>query len=121
MVKNNSYMFLTGPKVVKSVTHEDVTVEELGGADMHSSRSGVSDFAAETGADAIAAIGQKVTMEFMDRGVKVRILVNDEPGMMRVGIYWRALLPAIIRLSTSAAINAPIGISNGFALMPRFP
>ncbi len=61
MVKNNSYMFLTGPKVVKSVTHEDVTVEELGGADMHSSRSGVSDFAAETGADAIAYIRKLVS------------------------------------------------------------
>jgi len=56
MVKNNSYMFLTGPKVVKSVTHEDVTVEELGGADMHASRSGVSDYAAESGADAISYI-----------------------------------------------------------------
>ncbi|MEN8199668.1 MAG: acyl-CoA carboxylase subunit beta, partial [Thermodesulfobacteriota bacterium] len=53
MVKNNSYMFLTGPKVVKSVTHEDVTVEELGGADMHSSRSGVSDYAAESGKDCV--------------------------------------------------------------------
>ncbi len=61
MVKNNSYMFLTGPKVVKSVTHEDVTVEELGGADMHSSRSGVSDFAAETGADALAYIRKLVS------------------------------------------------------------
>jgi propionyl-CoA carboxylase beta chain len=61
MVKNNSYMFLTGPKVVKSVTHEDVTVEELGGADMHSSRSGVSDFAAETGADAIAYIRKLIS------------------------------------------------------------
>ncbi len=53
MVKNNSYMFLTGPKVVKSVTHEDVTVEELGGADMHASQSGVADYAAESGMDAI--------------------------------------------------------------------
>jgi len=53
MVRNNSYMFLTGPKVVKSVTHEDVTVEELGGADMHSSRSGVSDYAAESGIDCV--------------------------------------------------------------------
>jgi propionyl-CoA carboxylase beta chain len=61
MVKNNSYMFLTGPKVVKSVTHEDVTVEELGGADMHSSRSGVSDFAAETGADAISYIRKLIS------------------------------------------------------------
>jgi len=53
MERNNSYMFLTGPKVVKSVTHEDVTVEELGGADMHSSQSGMSDYAASSTADAI--------------------------------------------------------------------
>ncbi len=53
MVQNQSYMFLTGPKVVKSVTHEDVTIEELGGADMHASRSGVSDYAATSGADAV--------------------------------------------------------------------
>jgi len=61
MVKNNSYMFLTGPKVVKSVTHEDVTVEELGGADMHASRSGVSDYAAESGADAITYIRKMIS------------------------------------------------------------
>ncbi len=53
MERLNSYMFLTGPKVVKSVTHENVTVEELGGADMHSTQSGISDFAATSTADAI--------------------------------------------------------------------
>lgn len=53
MVQNNSYMFLTGPRVVKSVTHEDVTVEELGGAMMHAQRSGVADYAAQSGVDAI--------------------------------------------------------------------
>ena len=58
MVQNQSYMFLTGPKVVKSVTHEDVTVEELGGAAMHASRSGVSDYAAPTEEDAINYIKQ---------------------------------------------------------------
>lgn len=47
MVKNSSYMFVTGPNVVKTVTHEEVTFEELGGADTHSSKSGVSHFAAE--------------------------------------------------------------------------
>lgn len=61
MVKRNSYMFLTGPKVVKSVTHEDVTVEELGGAEMHASRSGVSDYAAESGDDAVAYIRKLVS------------------------------------------------------------
>ena len=53
MERNSSYMFLTGPKVVKSVTHEDVTVEELGGADMHSSQSGISDYAASSTEDAL--------------------------------------------------------------------
>jgi acetyl-CoA carboxylase carboxyltransferase component len=41
MVKNTSYMFITGPDVVKQVTHEDVTFEELGGASVHSAKSGV--------------------------------------------------------------------------------
>jgi propionyl-CoA carboxylase beta chain len=53
MERGSSYMFLTGPKVVKAVCYEDVTVEELGGADMHSSQSGVSDYAAESTADAL--------------------------------------------------------------------
>ncbi len=47
MVKNTSYMFVTGPDVVKSVTHEEVTFEELGGANTHNSISGVAHFAAE--------------------------------------------------------------------------
>jgi propionyl-CoA carboxylase beta chain len=49
-------MFLTGPKVVKSVTHENVNEETLGGAAMHASRSGVVDYPAGSGADAIAYI-----------------------------------------------------------------
>jgi propionyl-CoA carboxylase beta chain len=44
MVENTSYMFVTGPNVVKTVTHEDVTSEELGGASVHSSKSGVAHF-----------------------------------------------------------------------------
>jgi propionyl-CoA carboxylase beta chain len=45
MVENTSYMFVTGPKVVKTVTNEDVTSEELGGASAHSTKSGVTHFA----------------------------------------------------------------------------
>ena len=44
MVENTSYMFVTGPNVVKTVTHEEVTSEELGGASTHSSKSGVTQF-----------------------------------------------------------------------------
>jgi propionyl-CoA carboxylase beta chain len=47
MVRNTSYMFVTGPNVVKTVTHEDVTFEELGGAMTHATRSGVAHFACD--------------------------------------------------------------------------
>src|SRR5690554_2630710 len=56
MVKNTSYMFVTGPNVVKTVTHEAVTAEELGGADAHASKSGVTHFACENELDAINRI-----------------------------------------------------------------
>ncbi len=47
MVENTSYMFVTGPNVVKTVTHEEVTSEELGGAATHATKSGVTHFTAE--------------------------------------------------------------------------
>ncbi len=48
MVKTNSYMFITGPDVIKTVTHEEVTKEELGGAEAHNAKSGVAHFSAES-------------------------------------------------------------------------
>lgn len=53
MVENTSYMFVTGPNVVKTVTHEEVTAEELGGASTHASKSGVTHFACSNEIDAI--------------------------------------------------------------------
>lgn len=53
MVQTNSYMFLTGPKVVKAVTHEEVDTESLGGATVHTSKSGVAHLAAESEEQAI--------------------------------------------------------------------
>jgi len=53
MVKDSSYMFVTGPDVVKTVTHETVTHEELGGAVTHTSKSGVADFAFENDVEAL--------------------------------------------------------------------
>ena len=55
MVENTSYMFVTGPNVVKTVTHEEVTSEELGGALTHASKSGVTHF---TAANEVAAINE---------------------------------------------------------------
>ena len=53
MVKDSSYMFVTGPDVVKTVTHETVTAEELGGAVTHTAKSGVADLAFENDLDAL--------------------------------------------------------------------
>ena len=56
MVKQSSYMFITGPDVIKTVTHEDVTMQDLGGAMTHNEKSGVAHFAVEDDAECIALI-----------------------------------------------------------------
>jgi acetyl-CoA carboxylase carboxyltransferase component len=61
MVKDTSHMFVTGPDVIKAVTHEDVTFEDLGGASVHASKSGVSHFAAENEEDALFLAQQLVS------------------------------------------------------------
>lgn len=56
MVKNTSYMYVTGPSVVKTVTHEEVSHEELGGAATHANKSGVAHFSYDNEVDAIDGI-----------------------------------------------------------------
>ena len=56
MTEGTSYMFLTGPKVVKTVTGEDVSQEDLGGASVHATKSGVTHFTAETGEEGLSII-----------------------------------------------------------------
>lgn len=60
MVENTSYMYVTGPNVVKTVTHENVTHEELGGADTHASKSGVTHFACPNEVACLQTIRQLV-------------------------------------------------------------
>ena len=92
MERLNSYMFLTGPKVVKSVCHEDVTVEELGGADMHSSRSGVSDYAAESTADALDYIKRLLSFMPQNNFESAPIAPCDDP-VDRPSAALNALVP----------------------------
>lgn len=61
MVKNTSQMFITGPQVIKAVTNEEVTAEQLGGAMTHNSVSGVSHFAAENDEDCIEQIRRLIS------------------------------------------------------------
>ena len=63
MVRGTSYMFVTGPNVVKTVTHEEVTFDELGGADAHASKSGVAHFALDNEIECLKAV--RKMMSFM--------------------------------------------------------
>ncbi|MCU0428873.1 MAG: acyl-CoA carboxylase subunit beta [Cytophagaceae bacterium] len=61
MVENTSYMFVTGPQVVKTVTHEEVSAEALGGATAHASKSGIAHFTRANDAEAIALMRRLLT------------------------------------------------------------
>ncbi|HVQ77260.1 MAG TPA: acyl-CoA carboxylase subunit beta [Candidatus Binatia bacterium] len=61
MVKHSSYMFVTGPDVIKAVTHEEVSFEDLGGAQTHGSVSGVAHFAAENEDECLALMRELMT------------------------------------------------------------
>jgi len=61
MVKNTSYMFVTGPDVIRAVTHEEVSAEELGGATTHGTTSGVAHFAADSEEECLALIRELMT------------------------------------------------------------
>ena len=70
MVKNTSYMFVTGPNVVKTVTHEEVSFEDLGGAETHASKSGVAHFIYENEIETLLNVRRLVgyiPQNFMDR------------------------------------------------------
>jgi propionyl-CoA carboxylase beta chain len=78
MVEGSSYMFLTGPKVVKSVTHEDVDTETLGGAAVHTTRSGVAHRAEPTEEEAIERLKQLLSyMPSNNLGTPPRLEVAD--------------------------------------------
>ncbi len=61
MVKHSAYMFVTGPDVIKAVTHEEVSAEELGGAGTHAATSGVAHFAAESEEECLALVRELLT------------------------------------------------------------
>ncbi len=79
MVKNTSYMFVTGPKVVKTVTHEDLTSEELGGAEVHATKSGVAHFVAENDLEAIEITKKLLSYLPSNNAEEPPIIPNEDP------------------------------------------
>lgn len=80
MVKDSSYMFVTGPEVVKTVTHEEVTAEELGGAATHTSRSGVADLALENDVEAILMLRRFFNYLPLNNREKAPCRPSGDPG-----------------------------------------
>ncbi|MCW5852566.1 MAG: methylmalonyl-CoA carboxyltransferase [Anaerolineae bacterium] len=80
MVKNTSYMFVTGPEVVKTVTHEELTFDELGGALVHNTVSGVAHFAVENEAECLGTIRRLLSyMPQNNLGEAPRVPTTDDP------------------------------------------
>ncbi len=71
MVKDTSYMFVTGPNVVKTVTHEEVTSEDLGGASAHGTKSGVAHFAEEN--DAVCLNSIRTLMQYIPQNCEEKV------------------------------------------------
>jgi acetyl-CoA carboxylase carboxyltransferase component len=79
MVKNTSFMHITGPDVIKTVTREEVTSEELGGAMVHNSKSGVAHFAAEDEEDCIYQIRKLLSFLPQNNMEDPPFLLTDDP------------------------------------------
>lgn len=79
MVKGTSYMFVTGPEVVRTVTHEEVTFDELGGADTHAERSGVAHFALDNEVECLLAVRKLVSYLPLSNREKPPIRQTSDP------------------------------------------
>lgn len=93
MVEDSSYMFVTGPDVVKTVTHEEVTAEQLGGAVTHSSKSGVADLAFENDVDALLKLRHFINYLPANNRQKPPLLPTEDPSD-RVEMSLDTLVPA---------------------------
>ncbi len=79
MTEENSYMFVTGPKVVKTVTNEDITVADLGGADVHTSKSGVAHFKVATEEEGLMMIRKLVSYLPQNNMEEAPVFSNGDP------------------------------------------
>ncbi|MFZ4124649.1 MAG: acyl-CoA carboxylase subunit beta [Rickettsiales bacterium] len=79
MVRGSSYMFVTGPEVVKTVTHEEVTQEELGGADVHGKHTGVADMVYDNDIEALMQVRRLVNFLPLSNREKPPVRPTEDP------------------------------------------
>ena len=92
MVKDSSYMFVTGPEVVKTVTHEEITAEELGGALTHTTKSGVADLAFDNDVEALLMLRRLYNYLPLSNREKAPVRPSGDPAN-RVDLSLDSLVP----------------------------
>ena len=88
MVKKTGNMFITGPNVIKSVTGEEISFEDLGGGETHTKKSGVAHFLCEDDKDCLAKV--KKLLSYLPQNnlsSPIKITSNDDPGRKNKSLY----------------------------------
>ncbi|TDJ61556.1 MAG: acyl-CoA carboxylase subunit beta [Proteobacteria bacterium] len=121
MVSDSSYLFVTGPEVVKTVTHEEVTAEELGGARTHTARSGVADLAFDNDVDALLMLRRFIGFLPLNNTERPPQRVTDDPPD-RLEMSLDTLVPANSNLpyDMKELINKIVDEGDFFELQPEF-
>ena len=121
MTKENSYMFITGPDVVKTVTHEDVTKDELGGAMTHNQKSGVAHFVADDDDQAIMMLRELMSFVPSNNMEDPPVQPNDDP-IDRMDESLQTLVPNDPNkpYDMKVLINNVVDNHNFFEIMPYY-
>ena len=121
MVKNTSYMFVTGPNVVKTVTHEVVTQEELGGAKTHTATSGVSHGASENDMEALQRLRQFYDFLPLNNKQSPPVRETNDPRTRSDAILDSIIPPdANTPYDMQEIINRVVDDGNFFEVMPDY-
>ena len=121
MVKDSSYMFVTGPEVVKTVTHEEVSQEELGGAVTHTAKSGVADLAFENDVEALLYLRDFV--DFLPTNNKEKPptqKTGDSPNRLEMSLDTLIPSSATVPYDIKELINKVIDNGDFFELQPDY-
>jgi propionyl-CoA carboxylase beta chain len=121
MVRDTSHLFITGPQVVKTVTHEDVTTEELGGADVHTKVSGVAHLAADNEIEALQAT--RTLFDFLPLNNKDKAPRRfTEDHRMRQAMSLRRIVPddPNTPYDMHAIISQVVDDNDFFEIMPHY-
>jgi propionyl-CoA carboxylase beta chain len=121
MVENSSYMFLTGPDVIKTVTHEDVTQESLGGAFVHTTKSGVAHLSFENDIQALLQMRRLINFLPLSNKAPIPKRISNDP-KDRIDLSLNTLIPQDLNkpYDMKELINSIIDEGDFFEIQPQY-